>query len=135
MIPLDNPAGSCPSTGTRPGSDPLDVAAPVPVHAAPGDPGGPPSPARSGGGGGTSSPPRDRERTVAGKPDPVPGVAAPANQAAAPGRGRLEASAHCIGSCGWTAGPGPAGDVDRAAEKHVRTGHPTATVAGLRGAA
>ena len=35
--------------------------------------------------------------------------------------------AHCLG-CDWTAGPGPAADIDRAAEKHTAKGHPTATI-------
>jgi len=41
----------------------------------------------------------------------------------------VTARAHCIGSCGWTAGPGAWAAVDRAAERHVRGGHATATVA------
>jgi hypothetical protein len=45
----------------------------------------------------------------------------------------LTAAAHCIGRCEWTAGPGPAADVDRAAKKHVSVGHPTAVVAELGG--
>lgn len=40
----------------------------------------------------------------------------------------VAASAHCIGCCGWTADGDPAA-VDKQAEKHTRTGHPTATVA------
>jgi hypothetical protein len=31
--------------------------------------------------------------------------------------------------CDWTAGPGEWADVDRAAERHTRTGHPTITSA------
>jgi hypothetical protein len=38
------------------------------------------------------------------------------------------ATAHCL-RCEWTAGPGDPGAVDRAAERHTRTGHPTATIA------
>ena len=60
-------------------------------------------------------------------------VVPPVLPAAGPVAG-LTASAHC-GSCEWTAGPGDAGEVDDAAAKHVRPGHATATVAGLRGAA
>lgn len=42
-------------------------------------------------------------------------------------------TAHCIGRCDWTAtGDWPA--VDRAAEKHTKAGHPTATVAAAPGA-
>lgn len=40
----------------------------------------------------------------------------------------MTAAAHCTGRCGWTAGPGPASDIDRAADKHTRDGHPTATI-------
>lgn len=40
----------------------------------------------------------------------------------------LTATAHCIGRCGWTAGPGDPAAVDRDADKHTRGGHPTATV-------
>ena len=37
-------------------------------------------------------------------------------------------TARCIGRCDWTAGPGPAADTDKAADKHTRTtGHPTGT--------
>ena len=41
---------------------------------------------------------------------------------------RLTATADC-GGCDWTAGPGDAASVDRAAEKHVRVGHSTAVIA------
>lgn len=43
----------------------------------------------------------------------------------------LAATAHCIGRCDWTAGPGDAAEVDKAAEKHAGKPlkHPTATVA------
>jgi hypothetical protein len=42
----------------------------------------------------------------------------------------VTASAHCIGSCDWSAGPGTQAEVDEAAEVHTRkAGHPTATVA------
>lgn len=41
----------------------------------------------------------------------------------------MTATARCIGRCEWTAGPGPWPDIDRAADKHTRTGHPTATTA------
>lgn len=41
---------------------------------------------------------------------------------------RLTAAAHCL-RCDWTAGPGPAADIDRAADKHTRGGHPTAVTA------
>jgi hypothetical protein len=41
---------------------------------------------------------------------------------------KLTASASCL-RCDWTAGPGEWAEVDRAAEKHTRTGHPTATSA------
>jgi hypothetical protein len=37
-------------------------------------------------------------------------------------------TAHCIGGCGWTAGPGDWTALDRAAEKHTRAGHPTGTI-------
>jgi hypothetical protein len=40
----------------------------------------------------------------------------------------MTATARCHG-CDWTAGPGPAADIDRAAQKHTRQGHPTATCA------
>ena len=40
----------------------------------------------------------------------------------------LTATADC-GGCDWTAGPGTGDDVDKAAEKHVRVGHPTVTIA------
>lgn len=40
----------------------------------------------------------------------------------------VTAAAHCTGPCGWTAGPGPAPGIDRAAGKHTDTGHPTATI-------
>ena len=46
----------------------------------------------------------------------------------------LTATAHCNG-CDWTEGPGTAAAVDRAADKHVSVGHPTATIAELGGAA
>ena len=39
----------------------------------------------------------------------------------------VSAGAHC-GGCDWTAGPGDQADVDKAADKHVRAGHPTTTV-------
>ena len=39
----------------------------------------------------------------------------------------MTATAHCLG-CDWTAGPGPAADVDKAADKHTGPGHPTATI-------
>ena len=48
-----------------------------------------------------------------------------------PGSAALTATASCTG-CEWTAGPGPAADVDRAAEKHVGRGHSTAVAAELR---
>ena len=41
---------------------------------------------------------------------------------------QLTATADCNG-CEWTAGPGDAASVDRAAEKHVRVGHSTAVIA------
>ena len=41
----------------------------------------------------------------------------------------VTATAHCIGRCGWTAGPGDPAAVDRQAERHTKaTGHPTGTV-------
>lgn len=42
----------------------------------------------------------------------------------------LTATAHCI-RCDWTAGPGPAAEVDKAAKGHTEKPpkHPTATVA------
>lgn len=47
----------------------------------------------------------------------------------------LTATAHCH-RCDWTAGPGNPAVVDKAAEKHVAVGHPTAVVAEpVRGAA
>lgn len=39
----------------------------------------------------------------------------------------MTATAHCQG-CDWTTS-GQLADVDRAAEKHTRKGHPTATIA------
>jgi hypothetical protein len=47
----------------------------------------------------------------------------------------LVATARCIAPCEWTAGPGTASDVDRAAEKHVGVGHSTITIAEPGGAA
>ena len=44
----------------------------------------------------------------------------------------MTATAHCH-RCDWTAGPGPAADIDRAAEKHTRAGHPTATITATEG--
>jgi hypothetical protein len=42
----------------------------------------------------------------------------------------ITVTAHCIGRCEWTAGPGDWADVDKAAEAHTRTTrHPTATEA------
>ena len=38
-------------------------------------------------------------------------------------------TAHCIGQCDWTAGPGDPAAVDRAAEKHTKGGHATGVVA------
>ena len=55
-----------------------------------------------------------------------------------PGQGAgLTATAHCIGSCEWTAGPGSAREVDKAAENHSTKPpeHPTATVAEPKAAA
>lgn len=76
-------------------------------------------------------------------PREAPGPASPASERDAaqgppgvsPARsGDPAAGAHCIGRCDWTAGPGPAADVDRAAEKHTKTtGHPTSTLATLGG--
>ena len=40
----------------------------------------------------------------------------------------MTATARCL-RCDWTAGPGPWAAVDRAADKHTRAGHPTATIA------
>ena len=40
----------------------------------------------------------------------------------------LTATARC-GGCEWTEGPGTAAAVDKAADKHVSVGHPTATIA------
>lgn len=42
----------------------------------------------------------------------------------------LTATAHCIRGCDWTAGPGPAAEVDKAAARHSEKPpkHPTATV-------
>jgi hypothetical protein len=40
---------------------------------------------------------------------------------------KLTASAHCIGHCAWTEAGDPE-TVDMLAEKHTKTGHPTATV-------
>ena len=47
----------------------------------------------------------------------------------------LVATAHCTAPCERTAGPGPAAAVDRAAEKHVGVGHPTAVIAEPEGSA
>ena len=63
-------------------------------------------------------------RTARGQQAPAP---APILPAAGP-VSALTATASC-GSCEWTAGPGDAGEVDKAAEKHVRPGHATATIA------
>jgi hypothetical protein len=42
----------------------------------------------------------------------------------------VTATAHCIGRCEWTAGPGDWAATDRAAEAHTRKAcHPTATEA------
>jgi hypothetical protein len=40
----------------------------------------------------------------------------------------ITVTAACHG-CPWTAGPGQWATVDRAAEKHTKAGHPTATLA------
>ena len=40
----------------------------------------------------------------------------------------ITVTARCHG-CDWTAGPAPWPDVDKAAEKHTATGHPTVTMA------
>jgi hypothetical protein len=40
----------------------------------------------------------------------------------------LTATAHCHG-CDWTTGPATMAAADKAAEKHTRPGHPTATMA------
>ena len=40
----------------------------------------------------------------------------------------VTASASCL-RCPWTAGPGDWAEVDKAAEKHSKAGHPTATAA------
>ena len=72
----------------------------------------------------------NRRRTTtrtARQPAPAPSLPVPP-----PGAGAaLTATAHCIGACEWTAGPGPAGDIDAAAEKHTKKPpkHPTAIVA------
>lgn len=58
-----------------------------------------------------------------------PRTAAAVKPVGVPGGVTLTATAHCLSGCGWTAGPGPAAEVDRAAEKHVRSGHPTVTAA------
>ncbi len=42
--------------------------------------------------------------------------------------GTVTASAHCL-RCDWTAGPGTMAEVDKAAERHTKSGHPTATAA------
>ncbi len=42
---------------------------------------------------------------------------------------RMTTTARCLRrDCPWTAPPGDWDSVDRAAEKHVRAGHPTAVV-------
>lgn len=109
-----------------------------------------------------TSPQHSRERAAAVAKSPATGAGSPCGETA-PGRGpnspagaslkahgshpagttyvrrgvTLTATARCQG-CDWTAGPGPQADVDKAAEKHTRKGHPTAVVAepaGMRGAA
>jgi hypothetical protein len=65
---------------------------------------------------------KTRRRTPAAKPSvTLPGLPA--------GSVPLVATAHCIAPCAWTAGPGTASVVDRAAEKHVGVGHSTVTIA------
>ena len=49
----------------------------------------------------------------------------------------LTTTAHCIRDCGWTAGPGPMAEVDKAAARHTEKPpkHATATVAEPAGGA
>jgi len=41
----------------------------------------------------------------------------------------MVATAHCIGRCDWSAGPGAMDAIDKLAEKHTKTTkHPTVTI-------
>ena len=74
---------------------------------------------------------RKTTRPAAASRPAAPSAALPA---APPGTAVLVATASCTG-CEWTAGPGSAADVDRAAETHTGVGHSTAVSAELGGAA
>ena len=67
---------------------------------------------------------------------PVPAGVTPAYITARKHQEALTATAHCIGRCDWTAGPGAAGDVDRAAARHTEKPpkHPSVVIAEPGGA-